>query len=251
MNSPRRTLETLLADLADHIEWPQASVPDPVLGRLTEPRPAARRRRGWIPVTATLIVLVAALLVLSPQAREAVADFLGVAGIEIETRPELEEPVGAGLDLGREVAIGELVELVDFPVSVPALAGEPDGVYLSAGQVNMVWEGGGRLPAAGDTGVGLLYSQFQSETGGDRFVKGVGGENTVVAIEVAGSRGLWVEGPHSISTEDESGIPIEETLRLAGNVLMWESDDVTHRIETAVGLEETLRIAESVEPIAP
>jgi hypothetical protein len=191
------------------------------------------------------------LLVLSPQAREAVADLLGVAGIEIELRPELEEPVGARLDLGREVAIGELVESVDFAVSVPALAGEPDGVYLSDGQVNMVWEGGESLPAAGDTGVGLLYTQFPSESVSDRLVKGVGGETTVVAVEVAGSSGLWIEGPHVISREDDSGIRIEETLRLAGNVLIWESDDVTHRIETTVGLEETLRIAESVEPIAP
>jgi hypothetical protein len=61
---------------------------------------------------------------------------------------------------------------------------------------------------------------------------------------------LWSEGPHVITTVDESGRRIEET-RLAGNVLMWESDGVTHRIETAVGLEETLRMAESVEPIAP
>lgn len=250
MNSPRRTVETLLVDLADHIEWPQAPVLDRVPGRLADPQPKPPRRRRWIPVTATLVVLVAALLVLSPQAREAVADLLGVAGIQIELRPELEEAVGAGLDLGREVAIGEVVESAGFAVSVPALAGEPDAVYLSEGQVNMVWEGGESLPAAGDTGVGLLYTQFPSESGGDRFVKGVGSETTVVAVEVAGASGLWIEGVHVISREDESGRRIEETLRLAGNVLMWESDDVTHRIETAVGLEETLRIAESVEPIA-
>jgi hypothetical protein len=243
-------VETLLADLVDHIEWPQAPALDRVAGRLAAPRPEPPRRRRWIPVTGTLVVLVAALLLLSPRAREAVADLLGVAGIEIELRPELEEPIGAGLDLGREVGIGEAVESADFAVSVPALAGEPDAVYLSEGQVNMVWEGGESLPAAGDTGVGLLYTQFPSESGGDRLVKGVGPESAVVAIDVAGASGLWIEGAHVISREDESGRRIEETLRLAGNVLIWESDDVTHRIETAVGLEATLRIAESVEPIA-
>lgn len=250
MNSPGRTVEILLADLADHIEWPQTPALDRVAGRLAAPRPEPPRRRRWIPVTAALVVLVAALLVLSPQTREAVADLLGVAGIEIELRPEMEEPVGAGLDLGREVAIGEVIESADFAVSMPVLAGEPDTVYLSEGQVNMVWVGGESLPAAGDTGVGLLYTQFPSESGGDRFLKGVGSEATVVAVEVAGASGLWIEGAHVISREDESGLLIEETLRLAGNALIWESDDVTHRIETAVGLEETLRIAESVEPIA-
>ncbi len=242
-------METLLVDLSDHIEWPQAPAPDPALSRrLAESRPEAARRR-WVPVTATLVALVAALLVISPQAREAVADLLGVAGIEIETWPHLEAPVGAGLDLGREVAVGEASGSVDFAVSVPVLAGEPDGVYLSGGQVNRVWQGGESLPAAGDTGVGLLYSQFQDQSGGESFVKGVGGDTKVVAVEVAGSSGLWIEGPHVITTEDESGRRIEET-RLAGNVLMWERDGVTHRIETAVGLEETLRLAESVEPIA-
>lgn len=242
-------MEALLADLADHIEWPQAPVADHLRGRLAEFRPEPPRRRRWIPVTAALVVLVAALLVLSPQAREAVADLLGVAGIEIEFRPELEKPVGAGLDLGREVAIAEVVESADFAVSVPALAGEPDAVYLSDGQVNMVWEGGESLPAAGDTGIGLLYTQFRSESGVDRLVKGVGPETNVLAVEVAGASGLWIEGAHVISREDESGLRVEETLRLAGNVLMWEHEDVTHRIETAVGLEEALRIAESLELI--
>jgi hypothetical protein len=72
----------------------------------------------------------------------------------------------------------------------------------------------------------------------------------VVPIGVADSSGFWIEGaPHVISIEDPTGRRVEETIRFVGNVLMWESDGVTHRLETVLGLEEALRIAESVQPL--
>jgi len=250
MSDPSRSVESLLVDLADHIDWPEPSAPlfelTPRLGR---PRPETRRRHRWVPVTAALAILVALLLALSPQARKAVADLLGVAGIEIEFTPELEDPVGAGLDLGRQVSLDEAVEAVDFPVSVPDQPGDPDGVYLFEGRINMVWAGGERLPASGDTGIGLLYGQFHGDGDAARFVKSLGPESTVIPTEVAGRNGFWIEGdPHVISVEDASGRRVEETLRLAGNVLMWETDEVTHRLETMLGLDEAIRIAESMGP---
>lgn len=251
MSNPRQTVESLLADLADHIDWPEPSSPSPdVIRRLGRPRLETRRRRRWVPVTAALMVLVALSVALSPQARKAVANLLGVAGIEIEFTSGLEDPVGAGLDLGRQMSLDEAVEAVDFPVSVPDWPGEPDGVYLSAGRVNMVWAGGERLPASDDTGVGLLYSQFRSDGVAARFVKSLGPESTVVPTVVAGWNGFWIEGdPHVISIEDGSGRRVEETPRLAGNVLMWETDEVTHRLETMLGLNEALRIAESMRSL--
>ena len=248
MNDPGRSVESLLADLAVHIEWPEPSAPRFELS-LAKPRQETPRRRSWIPVTAALAVLVALLLVLSPEARKAVADLLGVAGIEIDFVPELEDPVGAGLDLGRQVSLDEAVEMIDFPVSIPDWPGDPDSVYLSGSRVNMAWAGGERLPASGDTGVGLLYSQFHGDGVDARFVKSLGPESSVIPAVVAGRNGFWIEGdPHVISIEDGSGRRVEETLRLAGNVLMWETDEVTHRLETMLGLDEAIRIAESMRP---
>ena len=251
MSSPGRPVESLLSDLADHIEWPEPSALTlELIPRLAKPGPSTQRRRRWVPATAALAVLVALLLVVSPQAREAVADLLGVAGIEIEFRPQLEEPVGAGLGLGREVSLEDAVASVDFPVSIPDQLGEPDGVYLFQGGINMVWRGGENLPAAGDSDVGLLYSQFRFDGVGDRQVKSLGPESTVIPTEVAGWSGFWIEGdPHVISIEDASGRRAEETMRLAGNVLMWETDEVTHRFETTLGLDEALGIAESIRSL--
>ena len=249
MSEPGRSVESLLADLAVHIDWPEPSAPrfDP---RLARPQPETPRRRSWIPVTAALAILVALLLVLSPQARKAVADLLGVAGIEIDLVPELEDPVGAGLDLGRQVSLEEAVEAVHFPVSIPDWPGDPDSVYLSGSRVNMAWAGGEGLPASGDTGVGLLYSQFRSDGVAVRFIKSLGPESVVTPTVVAGWNGFWIEGePHAISIEDRSGGRVEETLRLAGNVLMWETDEVTNRLETMLGLNEALRIAESMRSL--
>jgi len=251
MSDPGRPVELLLADLADHIEWPEPSASlFELTPRLARPRPVTPRQPRWIPVTAALVVLVALLLVLSPQAREAVADLLGVAGIEIEFGPELEETVGAGLGLGLQMSLEEAVGTVGFPVSIPDHLGEPDGVYLFEGRINMVWQGGETLPAAGDSDVGLLYSQFEFDGVGDRLVKGLGPESVVIPTEVAGWSGFWIEGPaHVISIEDASGRRVEETLRLAGNVLMWETDEVTHRLETMLGLDEALGIAESMRSL--
>ena len=250
MSEPGRSVESLLADLAVHIEWPEPSASlSELTPRLARLRPETPRRRTWAPVTAALAILVALLLVFSPQARKAVADLLGVAGIEISFVPGFEDPVGAGLDLGRQVSLDEAVEAVDFPVSIPDWPGDPDSVYLSGRGVNMAWAGGESLPASGDTGVGLIYSQFQGDGVGTRFVKSLGPESSVVPAVVAGWNGFWIEGdPHVISIEDESGRSVEETLRLAGNVLMWETDEVTHRLETMLGLDEASRIAESMRP---
>lgn len=251
MTSQSRPVETLLVDLADHMDWPVPSDLGAQVGRRLAHPPARRRRSRWIAVTATVVVLVASLLLFSPRARQAVADFLGVAGIEIEFEPELEAPIGEGLGLGRPVSLERAVESVDFDVSVPEVLGEPDAVYLSARRVSMVWKGQESLPAAGGTGVGLLYSQFAFGTGGDGFLKAVGPDSVVVPIEVSGSTGFWIEGsPHIINYEDALGIRLEETTRLAGNVLMWEAGGVTHRIETVEGLDDALAFASSIQPVS-
>jgi hypothetical protein len=114
----------------------------------------------------------------------------------------------------------------------------------------MVWEGAERLPAAGETGIGLIYSQFALNLAEDElFVKSVAPDNRVRAVEVAGILGLWIDGaPHVITYEDATGLVHEEETRLAGNVLMWERAGVTHRIETTLPLHEAVALAESLIP---
>jgi hypothetical protein len=68
----------------------------------------------------------------------------------------------------------------------------------------------------------------------------------VEEVEVAGSPGYWVEGEHIVSYLDVRGEPMEERSRLAGNTLLWQVGEVTFRLESALSMEEAIRIAESM-----
>jgi hypothetical protein len=203
--------------------------------------------------TAVVVIVVASILLISPRARQAVADLLGVAGIEIQFEPESVPPVGASLDLGEPVTLEAAREEVDFELSIPDDLGPPDAVFLSdrpsSGRVSMVWAE--NLLAAGDPGIGLVYSQFAMELGvAEHFVKSVTPDNAVQVVEVGGIVGLWIEGaPHLISYEDAAGNRQEEETWLSGNVLMWEQGGVTHRLETTIGRTASLALARSIQPI--
>ena len=250
-----RPIEQTLVELANHIDWPQPVDQTLDLRRRLEASPRRRAGHRWIPVTALILILVASLLLFSPTAREAVADLLGVAGIEISFDPDPAEVAGREMNLGEPVTLEDAAQAVDFELSVPEDLGPPDAVFLSdrpsSGRVSMVWESDEKLPASGDTGVGMVYSQFALELAEEaNFVKSVRPDTSVGAVEVNDSLGLWIEGaPHLISYEDAAGNRVEEETRLAGNVLMWESDGVTHRIETTMGLQAILAVAGSLQPV--
>ena len=250
-----RAIEQALLELAHHIDWPDPSEQNADLRRRLAAAPVRSRRRRWIPATAIVLILVASLLLFSPRARQAVADLLGVAGIEIRFDPDPADMVGGELDLGEAVTLEEASEAVDFELSVPGNLPPPDGIFVSdrpsSGRVSMVWEGSATLPASGDSGIGLIYSQFEMDLEGDEtFIKSVSPDSSVRGVEIDGMLGLWIEGaPHVISYEDAAGIRVEEETRLAGNVLMWESDGVTHRLETTVGRQATLSLARSLQSI--
>lgn len=250
-----RPIEQALLELAHHIDWPEQSAPPQDLHRRLAAHPASRNRYRWISVTALFLVVVASLLLFSPRARQAVADLLGVAGIEITFDPDPAPVVGGELELGEPVTLEEAADAVDFDLSVPENLGPPDAVFLSdrpgSGRVSMVWKGSQNLPSAADSEVGVVYSQFALDLAEDSdFVKSVTPETSVRAVEVGGAIGLWIEGaPHVISYEDAAGNRVEEETRLAGNVLMWESEGVTHRIETTAGLQAALSLARSLQAV--
>ena len=63
-------------------------------------------------------------------------------------------------------------------------------------------------------------------------------------VTVNGGRGYWLEGtPHQFFYRDSAGNPSPETLRLAGNTLLWEQGGVTFRLEAQVSRDDALRIA--------
>jgi hypothetical protein len=72
-------------------------------------------------------------------------------------------------------------------------------------------------------------------------------DTTVEFLTVNGGRGYWIAGaPHQFLYLDRDGTIRDETLRLAGDTLLWEQDGRTLRIEGARSRDEALRIAASI-----
>ncbi len=214
---------------------------------------------AWQPVAVALIVLVALLsgtLALSPTARRAVADWLGLRGVRIEFTPTPSAsppPFGTGLNLGEQVSLAEAQARVPFHVVIPHVPdlGPPDAVYLQASdfaeRVTLLWRARPGLPKAETTGVGLLLTEFRA-TINEEFLKKIAFEATTLeGVRVNGGAGFWIAGaPHQISLVDKDGAVVPETIRLAGNVLLWEQGDLTVRIESDLMKDQVLRIAASV-----
>jgi hypothetical protein len=244
----RDAMERRLRDLGRHVDWPEPSD----LGSRVTARVGARppRRRTGRLVAAAAVALMAMTL-LFPGGRRAVADLLGVAGIEIQLTSEEPRDFAGDLELGgavspteAETALGERLRLPTL-VEPPAELLVPDAPSAA---VWAVWEPAPELPAVGDTGVGLLLLQLRPEDGGG-FHKAIGADSLVEEVMVGGSPGFWIEGaPHQLHVRTPEGETLEDFSRLAANVLLWEEDGITYRIESALDLAENLALAASMAP---
>jgi hypothetical protein len=269
MSLPELALERALRDLGAHLDFP--ATPDlapAVATRLREapapaPRPRAPRLPGWRRLALAglaAVLLAAAVLVVSPGTREAVARRLGLRGIDIRIGGERPTPTvttrpGERLELGlgERVTLEEARRRAGFPVLVPTAAGfqRPDAVYVNptqplGGRVDLVYRARPGLPANPYTDAGLLVTQFQGTLTPD-FIKKVVAGGLVEEVQVAGQPGYWFSGePHFFTFRDRAGEITDESTRLAGNTLVWQAGPLTLRLEGQLSRQEALRIAESM-----
>jgi hypothetical protein len=221
-------------------------------------------RAAWL-LAAILLIAIAGGLVLFPEARNAIADRLGLKGVLVRWVDEVPTPelsrVGSPLLLGRPISLEGAQAAVDFPVLVPAAAGfnTPQEIYFldqdQGAMVSFVYPAAPGLPETDETGVGALLTQFKGEADRDLIEKGLlndGGQEThLEAVTVGGEQGFWISGaPHAFFVVCyDAGECRQERYRLAGNVLIWEQEGVTLRLESALSREDALAIAESI--VAP
>ena len=259
-------LERELRDLAAHVEWPDADLVGPVTRRLRQqggaPRAARPRWPVLRPATAwvALPVVVALVLAVSPSARSTVASWLGVRGerIKVVAHPPTTATARGparppDLGLGPAVSLEEAQAAVGINVLVPTLAGltRPDEVHVArpptSGEVALVYDARPDLPAAGTTGVGLLISVFRGSLEPGLFQKVLGPDTRLERVQVGKARAYWIEGaPHQFFYMDEHGQIQPQSVRLAANVLLWETRGLTVRVESALPRDPTVRIAESM-----
>ncbi len=252
-------LEARLIDLGRALELPVAApgLAASVGARLrAEPGPIRTRRRGgWVslfgrPVRRSLLVAVVLLLALATVAA-AVGWWL--PGLRIvpaapgATQPAAVGPAGAVLGAGTRMELSAATTLVGFEPLLPLGVGQPDEVYVADRRLTLVWKPSEVLRPMPGSGLGLVVTELRGEVDRGFFEKQVTSGTDVEAVLVGGRTGYWLSGePHALVYRDPSGAFVEETRRVVGDVLVWQRDELTLRVESALGRAATIELAKSM-----
>ena len=207
-------------------------------------RPAASARRRLV-VALAVLALAALLATLAiPDARSALLRFLQIGGARIELVDEL--PVVAPTPPELELTLGQRVSLDEARqrtgVELLELDEEPNSVYL--GERDTVWFLYGSAAA-----VRLLVAQTPELEIDEPFIlkKLVASGTSVERVSVRGEPAYFLSGePHAVVLVDEYGVAITDSARLARNVLVWDEDGRTVRLEGDLNKTAAVEIAEAL-----
>jgi hypothetical protein len=278
-------LEGALRSLATAIDWPPpapigatgtATGPDVAtrvrvrLGDASRPRPTRPWR--WLasrPIRRSVVLAMAALLALAVVAG---AVGLGLPGLRFilggptppppsptppapprAAPPTLPDVPGASMGLGDLVTPAEVVARTGIPARLPAdpRLGTPDSVWVDpakGNQVAYVWGVTEQLPATNEPGVGLVLMRFDGRIDSGFFEKVIGTGTHLEKVQVNGHDGYWIDGdPHFFYYVRSGEIFVDENRRWVGDSLVWSDGATTFRIESGLGRDATIAIAESIE----
>jgi hypothetical protein len=249
-------LQRTLSKLARGLEYPPTpAVAAAVEHRLRAERPARpiRKRRVAIALVVALVLPTAPVAAV-PSIRHAFLELLGIRDVQIVRTSSLPPLPSAGkLELGQPSTLERAARLASFKLLVPHIAelGTPDELYYRrspvGGELSFVYRARAGIPRSSFTHRGLVLSEFLG-TDAPVFARKFAGPGTSVeSVTVAGQAGVWLAGaPHEFGYIDAHGQTQVESLRLAGNTLLWPRGRVTLRLEGAISKRAALRIASSV-----
>jgi hypothetical protein len=184
------------------------------------------RRAAGIAALVLVVGLAATMAV--PDARTAVLRFLGIKGATVIRVDELPPAASAVPEFGESVAIAEAERVVGFrPLLIDGRS--PDDVRIDRFSPVFI------VLLYGEPGVRLRLT----ETVGGMIEKYARVEQRVERVEVNGEPGIWIEGRHVVF--EPFGLP-----RLSGNVILWEQEGLTLRLEGRFTKEQALDLARSV-----
>jgi hypothetical protein len=230
MAEPRE--DALAEELREAAGWlavpPAPDLTAAVRARLVAvPTASPRRRRRWRALVAA--VAVALLVAALPPARAAVAHavtgILHFAGVRVEPGPVRLAPTPSPLPSVRSADLDEARRRARFPIRVPTRLGVPDDVQLADPDP----DGAPRVVSLLYRGGTVRIDEFDGRLD-MAFLKGQLADD-VRWVELGPDTGLWFPRPHAVEYLDRNGTPHEETARLAGPTLVWDSGTVTYRIE--------------------
>lgn len=168
--------------------------------------------------------------------------------------PPLPAVTGSRLGLGKQVALEDVEPQTGVPVRLPtdARLGPPDTVWIDRSkfdQIAYVWAADEDLPETSERGVGLVLMRFAGRSDDEFYQKVIGMGNTLQTVMVDGHDGFWITGEMHFffyMRPDGNG-QVDDTRRWVGDALVWNDGEATYRIESALGRDATIEIAESIE----
>jgi hypothetical protein len=255
-----RDLERTLSDIAARLDGPRRDLWPAVRARIAERRaqPWWSRfpldRRTLAPIAATLVIILVAALLLTPRFADALGHLLSIPGVQIyqvpqtpTARPNASAPTFAGQ---RVASTAEASRIAGFTVRTPAALGEPSAIYVETApvRVTIVYASVKGISVSSQAGVSAIVVEFKGTIETQIMAKAIGPGTTLDAVPLGNGVAYYLSGqPHQFFFRDPAGNLQPETLRLAGNTLLWEQDGYTYRLEAQVTREEAVRIASSFQ----
>src|SRR6266513_4899965 len=247
-------LERTLSDIGTRLDGPKRDMWPAVRARIAD-RPAqpwwsrlGLDRRAFAPIAATLAVILVAAFLLTPSFADALGHLLDIPGLQIyrvpqtpTARPNASAPTFAGQ---RVATAADASRVAGFAVQMPTALGEPSAIYVETApvRVTIVYASVKGIPPSPQAGVSATVVEFKGRLDTQIMSKAVGPGTFLDAVPLGGGVAYFLSGePHQFFFRDPSGKVQPETLRLAGNTLLWEDGGVTYRLEAQVKLDEAVR----------
>jgi hypothetical protein len=273
-------LEMALRSLAGAIDWPVAAPVAPsgatagpdiatrVRVRLASGERARATSPWWRPTGRLWRPLALAIIALLALAIIAGAAGLGLPGLRfvfgdppasappsatVEPSATLPAITGMRLGLGRQVSLDEVESLTGSPVRLPTdpRLGPPDTVWVDpgkGGQVAYVWAADADLPETSERGVGLVLMRFPGLADDKYYQKVIDTGTRITMVDVDGHDGWWISGDmHFFFYERPGGSIVDDGRRWVGDALVWSDGEATYRIESGLGRDATIALAESIQ----
>jgi hypothetical protein len=238
------TVEQMLRASAADLDWPDTpNIAAAVMGRIPaadapKHRPHPLRLRRALVIAFAALLLLAATAAAIPAIRDPVLDWLGLRSVRIERVPApLPEAPGQRLGLGRHTTLAAVRSKLGFTPVLPTGLGRPTVYY----------EG---FPPGGQLGLvyphGIVISEVEGRLETRFLAKFLPPGTKADRVTINGERALWIHGaPHQYAYLDKTGAIRTDSVRTAGNVLLWRHGDLLIRIEGAGSKPRALAVARS------
>jgi len=211
-------------------------------------------------IAAAALLIVATALAAYPPSRDAIARWVNLHTIiQRVPNPPTPSPLPSGstgerLHLGSPTTLEAAQQKVSWKIADPAALGRPDEVYMkepplgpSQNEVTLVYKSRPDIPASSFTGVSVLVMEARGKFNEIFFQKTMGSGATIEEVNVGGHAGYWITGePHDFFFTDADGQEYFDTLRLAGNTLIFDDNGTIVRIEGDMTKDQAIRIGASL-----